>query len=304
MVVNNLKEVKEIQAPMEAKASGKGTVFAKNIYGNQEWELEIKDEDLTKHVFVQGAPGTGKTEWLKTTLLNHIKRGRGAIIYGDNGRDFLKIIPEERAGDVRIFDILNNSCDEIDIKELLDNNMILIFQNCECINSDLNIKAIRSRILGILEKIMDMLVSPTYKRNESKIKDPFLIVGEFSMLENNNISNIILKNLAKLSDYRIGMILVCQGVDGEEKFLNDLYNNIGTSIAFGCDYIDNTFIENWYGKIDGHSYLYRLPSRYGYCRLSINGKRSNTFSIYSLDSPEFDEVRYFSGTPGAGMSLR
>ncbi len=82
------------------------------IVGTQEQqgiarELVFGDVDRRHHVYAIGQTGTGKTTFLRNSLLQDIEAGRGVAIidpHGDLALDILDMIPQCRTNDVIYFD--------------------------------------------------------------------------------------------------------------------------------------------------------------------------------------------------------
>jgi hypothetical protein len=69
-------------------------------------QIYIGNEDRMRHIYVIGKTGTGKSELLKSMILQDIKAGKGLCFmdpHGDAIEDILKLIPPERAEDVIYF---------------------------------------------------------------------------------------------------------------------------------------------------------------------------------------------------------
>lgn len=409
--------IKEFEAPPETESSGKGVVFAKNTYKGNEKVVEIKDKDIVRHVVIQGKTGSGKSEWMKTAFLDHIKKGRGAMVLEPHGKladELLEIIPEDRRKDVIVFDLFSdhpwpfNFCkvpdrengilnqeqlmqktldeaieifkrafsdvwseknefyitnaikaimetghtmvelprmfsdkkfrdsiipklkdpkvkkfwidkfktnaqgkidaatestaqsveyklekflnskelvralgqdDCIDFKEILDNNKIIIFK----FSKD---RMSKDRITFLGGIAMKLLIVGAFARDKSMWNIPFTVwIDEAQNFINESIKDV----LYELRKYGIGLILMHQELEQMKEvpgLINAIYNNVGTSITFTVGDMDAPFFANKYGpRVDADD-LKDLPSRYGYCRLLVNGHTTDTFNIYSLDRPE------------------
>src|SRR6185369_10087670 len=84
-----------------------GTLLGKNIYRGVETKIYIQREDRTRHMYIIGRTGTGKTELMKNMAIQDIKNGEGICIvdpHGDFIEDVLAYIPKERADDVVLFE--------------------------------------------------------------------------------------------------------------------------------------------------------------------------------------------------------
>jgi hypothetical protein len=71
-----------------------------------EREIYLSDSDRLRHVYIIGKTGTGKTELLKTMILQDLRAGRGVCLIDphDLAEELLAYIPPERAEDVIYFD--------------------------------------------------------------------------------------------------------------------------------------------------------------------------------------------------------
>jgi hypothetical protein len=420
--------IKEFEAPQGSAASGRGVIFAKNTYRGNEVILEIKDKDIVRHAVVQGKTGSGKSEWMKTSFLDHIsnkydengnliRKGRGAMVLEPHGKladELIQIIPEDRRKDTIVFDLFSehpwglNFCnvperdteeltkeqlkqktvdeaieifkrqfsdvwseknefyitnaikaimeaghtmvelprmfsdkkfresvipsikdpkvkkfwvtkfkenaqgridssvestaqsveyklekflgsqelvralgqnDCLDFKEILDNDKIIIFK----FSKDRMSKDRISFLGGIAVKL---LIVGAFARNKSKWENPYAVyIDEAQNFVNESIKDV----LYELRKYGIALILMHQELaqmDEVPGLVNAIYNNVGTSITFTVGDMDAPFFAKKYGpKVDSDD-LQNLPSRYGYCKLLVNGHTSDTFNIYSMDRPE------------------
>lgn len=69
--------------------------------------VRIGPHDLSRHIYVVGQTGTGKTTLLTSMILDDMRRGEGLCVidpHGDLFRDLLGRIPEARADDVILLD--------------------------------------------------------------------------------------------------------------------------------------------------------------------------------------------------------
>ncbi len=70
-------------------------------------DLVLSDADRHNHVYAIGQTGTGKTTFIRNTILQDIEAGRGVGIidpHGDLALDLLEMIPRHRTNDVIYFD--------------------------------------------------------------------------------------------------------------------------------------------------------------------------------------------------------
>ncbi len=102
-----LREAKAGSAPAPTNMGNDGVILGKNIYHGKETIVRIGREDRVRHMYVIGQTGTGKSQILKTMMLQDIRNGDGVCFIDPLGADVLDIlslIPPERAGDVIYFD--------------------------------------------------------------------------------------------------------------------------------------------------------------------------------------------------------
>ncbi|KKP46098.1 MAG: hypothetical protein UR39_C0015G0003 [Candidatus Woesebacteria bacterium GW2011_GWA1_33_30] len=93
-------------APAPAEIPEDGLYIGKSVYRGVERKIAIGDDDRRRHVYIIGATGTGKTELLKSMIMQDINEGKGVCFmdpHGDAVEDILKLIPPERAEDVIYF---------------------------------------------------------------------------------------------------------------------------------------------------------------------------------------------------------
>lgn len=93
-------------APAPAEIPEEGLYLGKSVYRGVERKIAMGDDDRRRHMFIIGATGTGKTELLKSMIMQDIRAGKGICFmdpHGDAVEDILKMIPPERAEDVIYF---------------------------------------------------------------------------------------------------------------------------------------------------------------------------------------------------------
>lgn len=136
---------------------------------------------------------------------------------------------------------------------------------------------------------MKLLIVGAFAREKAKWDTPFMVFVD----EAQNFINLSFKDIYyELRKYGISLVLMHQELEqlNEVKGLvNAIYNNVGTSITFTVGDLDSPFFEGKYGPRVDRNDLMNLPSRYGYCKLLVNGHTSDTFNIYSLDRPELSK---------------
>lgn len=94
-------------APATGGIPTSGLYLGKSVYRGQERAIHITEKDRMRHMYVLGRTGTGKTELLKSMILQDIKAGHGVCFlepHGEGIDELLELVPPERAEDVIVFD--------------------------------------------------------------------------------------------------------------------------------------------------------------------------------------------------------
>jgi hypothetical protein len=87
-----------------------GILLGLNVYRNQFSPVYMKKKDRTRHHYIVGKSGTGKSVYISMLARQDIWAGNGVCVvdpHGDLVQDILKYIPKERAKDVIYFDAGN-----------------------------------------------------------------------------------------------------------------------------------------------------------------------------------------------------
>ena len=116
--------------------------FAKTNFRNQERVFGIKTDDRTRHMYIIGKTGMGKTNLLENLVVQDIRNGHGICYidpHGDTAEKLLKAIPNNRINDV-IY--LNPS----------DQNYPLAFNVMESVDPDYR-HLVASGLIGVFKKI-------------------------------------------------------------------------------------------------------------------------------------------------------
>ncbi|MEK7136913.1 MAG: type IV secretion system DNA-binding domain-containing protein, partial [Patescibacteria group bacterium] len=84
-----------------------GILLGHNRHQGRLTDIRILDEDRTRHQYVIGKSGTGKSVLLSFMARQDVARGKGVCLvdpHGDLIEDVLRYVPKERAKDIVIFD--------------------------------------------------------------------------------------------------------------------------------------------------------------------------------------------------------
>lgn len=90
---------KELPPPLSVKNTDFDVVFANSQISEMEISLGLTDEDRSRHVYILGQTGSGKSTIIYHMAKDDIQKGRGVAVidpHGDLIEDLLKTIPEKR----------------------------------------------------------------------------------------------------------------------------------------------------------------------------------------------------------------
>jgi hypothetical protein len=93
-------------APAPAEIPTEGLYLGMSTYRGIKRPVHISDSDRQRHMYIIGKTGTGKSEFLKSLIMQDIKAGKGVCFidpHGDAVESLLAQIPPERAEDVIYF---------------------------------------------------------------------------------------------------------------------------------------------------------------------------------------------------------
>ncbi len=94
-------------APASGSFPDSGLWLGRSIDRGQERNIYMGDTDRLKHLYIIGRTGTGKTELLKSMIIQDMRAGNGLCFmepHGDGIEELLELVPPERAEDVVLFD--------------------------------------------------------------------------------------------------------------------------------------------------------------------------------------------------------
>jgi hypothetical protein len=93
-------------APAPAEIPTEGLYLGMSNYRGIQRPVHLSNSDRLRHMYIIGKTGTGKSEFLKSMILQDIKAGKGLCFidpHGDAVEQLLEMIPPERAEDVIYF---------------------------------------------------------------------------------------------------------------------------------------------------------------------------------------------------------
>ena len=95
------------RAPAPEKIPTSGLFLGRSVFRGVNRPVYLSEDDRRKHMYIIGRTGTGKSELLKTLMLQDILAGKGLCFidpHGDAAEELLSLIPPQRAEDVIYFD--------------------------------------------------------------------------------------------------------------------------------------------------------------------------------------------------------
>lgn len=98
-------KAKPAEPPPNLPQSGIGLGF--NIYRGRETLIRMADKDRSRHLYVIGQTGTGKSVFMESLIRQDIAKGKGVCVidpHGEFAEFVLSVVPKERIDDVIYFD--------------------------------------------------------------------------------------------------------------------------------------------------------------------------------------------------------
>ena len=102
-----IKWLKAKEAAPPANLPKKGTLIGESVFRDERRPVFITEDDRRRHIYIIGQTGTGKSTLLTHMVADDIRQGKGVALidpHGDLIEKILGLIPNERAGDVVLFD--------------------------------------------------------------------------------------------------------------------------------------------------------------------------------------------------------
>ncbi|EKD47438.1 MAG: hypothetical protein ACD_66C00061G0001 [uncultured bacterium] len=93
-------------APAPPEIPTSGLHMGSNVYRGHKTEIYMNDEDRTRHMYILGKTGTGKSYFMRYLINQDIKNGKGVAVidpHGDLVEYVIGTIPKERIDDVVYF---------------------------------------------------------------------------------------------------------------------------------------------------------------------------------------------------------
>ncbi|MFA4930739.1 MAG: type IV secretion system DNA-binding domain-containing protein [Patescibacteria group bacterium] len=202
------------------------TVFAKTDFRGLENQFGIKTDDRSKHMYIVGKTGMGKTSLLQNMVIDDMRKGRGLAVvdpHGDFVDTVLNYIPSDRINDVVLFDpgdrdnpIAFNLLEQVedDFKPIVTSGLIAIFKKLWSESWGPRLEHIlRYTFLALLDypqstflHVPRLLTDETFRREVlKKVNDP--VVKDFWEVEFNGYPDKMRQEAISPIQNKIGQFL-------------------------------------------------------------------------------------------------
>ena len=98
--------LKAKNAPAPADIPKEGMFLGNSVYRGTRKPIFMAEKDRQRHMYIVGKTGTGKSEFLKTMIMQDIRAGKGVAVIDPHGElveDIMLLLPPDRAEDVIYF---------------------------------------------------------------------------------------------------------------------------------------------------------------------------------------------------------
>lgn len=142
----------ELPAPLVLKNNlSLDVVFGKNSYGNTTSAIGLTDDDRSRHIYMIGQTGSGKSTVMYHMAKDDIAKGRGLAVvdpHGDLVEDLLAVIPESRMNDLVYFN-------PFDIKHPIGINLLELTPNLDDDEAELEKELVCESVISIFRRVFN-----------------------------------------------------------------------------------------------------------------------------------------------------
>lgn len=99
--------VRSKEAPPPENIPKEGVILGESIFRGDKRSIRMTDDDRTRHLYIVGQTGTGKSVTLQNLVIQDMKAGKGLCVidpHGDLIEKLLERVPKERIDDIIVFD--------------------------------------------------------------------------------------------------------------------------------------------------------------------------------------------------------
>jgi hypothetical protein len=182
--------------PASATATGHDYVLGSNAHAGRLAEVSLSEDQRSRHMYVVGASGTGKSTMLLSCILQGLRRGEGMAVldpHGDLVDEIMRRLPPERLDDVVLLDPADgefpigfnilSAHSELE-RTLLSSDLVAVFRRLSTSWGDQMTSVLGNAILAFLESdlggtLVDLrrfLVEADFRHEFLKtVKDPEVV---------------------------------------------------------------------------------------------------------------------------------
>ncbi len=140
----------ELPAPLSLKNNDNlDVVFGINNYGNAASDIGLTDDDRSRHMYLIGQTGSGKSTIIYHMASDDIRKGRGVCVvdpHGDLAEGLLEEVPDSRINDVIYLN-------PFDIKHPIGINLLELTPGLEPDEAELEKEIVCESVISILRRI-------------------------------------------------------------------------------------------------------------------------------------------------------
>jgi hypothetical protein len=189
------REVKKTK-PAPAIGQGKGLRLGENYHAGKTVDVRLTPDQRTRHMYVIGASGTGKSTLLLNCILQDIENGNGIGVldpHGDLIEQILGRVPENRLSDVVLldpsdedypigFNILSAHSERE--KNILESDFVSVFRRLSTTWGDQMTSVLGNAVLAFLESeqggtladLRRFLIEPEFRQSILRtVRDPEVV---------------------------------------------------------------------------------------------------------------------------------
>lgn len=140
----------DLPAPLSLKNNyDLDVIFGLNNYGNVQTDIGLTDDDRSRHMYLIGQTGSGKSTIIHHMASDDIKKGRGLCVvdpHGDLAEGLLDVIPTNRINDVIYFN-------PFDVKYPIGINLLELTPGLEDDEAELEKEVVCESVISVFRRI-------------------------------------------------------------------------------------------------------------------------------------------------------
>jgi energy-coupling factor transporter ATP-binding protein EcfA2 len=192
---------RELPTPLSLKNDDNlDVVFGKNTYGGSEVDIGLTDDDRSRHLYLIGQTGSGKSTVIFHMASDDIKKGSGVAVidpHGDLAEDLLSVVPLVRMNDLIYFN-------PFDIKYPIGINLLELVPGLDEDAVEQEKELVCESVVSVFRKIFSKDESTDAHRIEYILRNTIYtafsvpdatIFTVYDLLENPDFQKQVIKNL-------------------------------------------------------------------------------------------------------------